>query len=143
MFLEHYKKYEQASAKDIEEAWNLEPGQGQKAHPGVPGRAQARAGDEEVVLAARVVLRVVPVRTIVARDLACGTTRQEGSAMMVGLTGVAAVGRAVCARRGVVLPHELARVPCTKQDSFRSPKKCREKVSRTSPLLIHRDDLQP
>lgn len=31
MFLEHYKKYQQASAKDIEEAWNLEPGQGQKA----------------------------------------------------------------------------------------------------------------
>ncbi len=31
MFLEHYKKYEQASAKDIEEAWNLEPGQGEKA----------------------------------------------------------------------------------------------------------------
>jgi hypothetical protein len=31
MFLEHYKKYEQASAKDIEEAWDLEPGQGEKA----------------------------------------------------------------------------------------------------------------
>ena len=31
MFLEHYKKYQQASASDIEEAWNLEPGQGQKA----------------------------------------------------------------------------------------------------------------
>ena len=31
MFLNHLKKYQQASAKDIEEAWNLEPGQGQKA----------------------------------------------------------------------------------------------------------------
>ena len=31
MFLEHYKRYEQASAKDIEEAWDLEPGQGEKA----------------------------------------------------------------------------------------------------------------
>ena len=31
MFLTHLKKYQQASAKDIEEAWNLEPGQGQKA----------------------------------------------------------------------------------------------------------------
>ncbi len=31
MFLKHYQKFEQASASDIEEAWNLEPGQGQKA----------------------------------------------------------------------------------------------------------------
>lgn len=31
MFLEHYKKYEQASARDIEEAWDLQPGQGEKA----------------------------------------------------------------------------------------------------------------
>ena len=65
--------------------------------------------------------------------------------MMVGLTGVAAVGRAVCARRGVILPHELARVPCTKTGFLQKPEeaeKVSEEVSRTSPLLIHRDDLQ-
>lgn len=31
MFLNHYKSYKQASAEDIEQAWNLAPGQGAKA----------------------------------------------------------------------------------------------------------------
>ena len=31
MFLKHYEGYKQASPKDLEEAWNLEPGQGPKA----------------------------------------------------------------------------------------------------------------
>jgi hypothetical protein len=31
MFLDNFKGYKEASAKDIEEAWGLEPGQGQKA----------------------------------------------------------------------------------------------------------------
>ena len=31
MFLKHYQQYKQASPEDIEQAWNLAPGQGQKA----------------------------------------------------------------------------------------------------------------
>lgn len=31
MFLKHYENYRQASPQDIEEAWNLEPGQGEEA----------------------------------------------------------------------------------------------------------------
>jgi hypothetical protein len=31
LFLNHYKQYQQASATDLEEAWNLKPGEGEKA----------------------------------------------------------------------------------------------------------------
>jgi hypothetical protein len=34
MFLKHYEGYQSASAQEIEEAWNLEPGQGEKALEG-------------------------------------------------------------------------------------------------------------